>query len=122
MENGPCTTRVHDQRDKVCRLTTELQTKAPAFQSHHRRRAPRTRRVFAGAAGHRTTTVASAKDKSGFENRRKNDNAFRFVEQVLRKVIGNVENFLENRSAVFQTLRFLFIVLGGERKCEHPES
>jgi len=78
--------------------------------------------VFAGAAGHRTTTVASAKDKSGFENRRKNDDAFRFVEQVLREVIGNVENFVKNRSAVFQTLRFLFIVLGGERKCEHPES
>lgn len=71
--------------------------------------------MLAGAAGHRTTSVASAKDKSGFENRRKNDDAFCFVENVLRKVVGNVENLHDDRSAVFQTISFFllsFVVRG----------
>jgi len=101
------TASVHHQKHEVRRLPANLKSKAAAFERHHGWCAPRTGILLAGAASHRATPVAAADDEGSFQHRRINNHAFRFVEQVLRNVVGNVEDFLHYRAAIVQTVGFL---------------
>src|SRR3984893_19301007 len=96
---------VHDQENEVGGLAADLESNAAALERHHRRRAPRAGVMLAGAAGHGSASVTAANHKSGLENRRVNHHAFRLVEQVLRNVVGNIENLFENGAAILQSFR-----------------
>src|SRR5580765_2527838 len=109
-KNGASATWIHDQEDEIRGFPAGLEAEAGTFKSHHGRSAPRTSEVFASATGHGAAAVTSSKDKCCLENRRVDDDAFRFVDQVLGNVIRNVHDFLDHGSAIFQAIGFLYVV------------
>src|SRR6202030_2569443 len=109
LENGVGSAIVHDQKDEISGLAADLKSDAAAFQGHHRRSAPRAGEVLARAASHGATAIAATDNESGFQDGRVHDHAFGFVEQILRDVVGNIENFFEDESAVFQAVCFLLV-------------
>ena len=72
--------------------------------------------MLTGAACHRTATVAAADKKRSLEHRRKDDEAFGLINQVLRNVIGDVHDFFDHLPAILQTFGFLLIPRGQERQ------
>ena len=63
--------------------------------------------MFAGAAGHGAASISAADAKGGLEHGRNHDDAFRLVEQVLRNVVGNFQNFIEHHAAILQPVCLL---------------
>src|SRR6266404_2267912 len=108
-KNGVSATGIHDQQYEISSLAAKLKADAGAFQSHHGGSAPGPGEMFAGAAGHGATAVAAADHKSRLENRGINNDAFGLVDQVLRNVIRNIHNFLDDGAAIFQPVGFFFI-------------
>ena len=115
-EDRACAAVVHNQENKVCGLAAELKSKTGAFEGHHCRRAPGPAEVVAAAASHGATAVAPADSDRAFDDRRHYDHAYCLVEQVLRNIVGNIENFLYDHAGIFKPTFFLLIVcLGGGR-------
>src|SRR5580698_6603372 len=95
---------VHDQNHEVRGFSTNLESHATALEGIHRRRAPRAGKVFACAANHSSTTVASSHDESGFKDGRHDDHAPSLVEKVLRNIVGNIEDLLDDSAGVLQSI------------------
>jgi hypothetical protein len=97
-----------------------LEANAASFESHHGWGAPMTAVVFASAAGHGATSVTAANDEGSLENGRIDDDAFGFVDEVLRNVFRDVHNFLEDGAAVVETFCFFVVPLfAGQGEYEH---
>ena len=91
----------------------ELQAEAAAFERIHRRRAPGAVERLAGSADHRAAAVAAADAHGDLRHRRNDDDAFGLVEQLLRDVVGDVEDLLHDDAGILQAR--LFLVGGTER-------
>ena len=65
--------------------------------------------MFSAAAYHCAAAVASAKANREFKYRRKYDHAFRLVQQVLRNVIGDIQDFCQHGACIFQAICFFFL-------------
>src|SRR5262249_40523001 len=110
-EDRACAALVHHQQNEICGLTTQLEAEARSFERHHCWRAPRAVEVVAAAAGHGATAIASTDPNGGVDDGRHHDHACRFVEQVLRNIIGDIENFLHDHAGVLEpAFVFGFIV------------
>jgi len=46
---------------------------------------------------HHTSTIVTSKNDGEFGNGRQDNNAFRFVEQLLRNVVGHIQDFLHHQ-------------------------
>jgi hypothetical protein len=62
------------------------------------------------AADHNATPEATADDERALLDRRQNDQALGFIKQVLRNVVGDIEDFFEDFPRVLHTLMFLLVV------------
>src|SRR5580693_3183775 len=91
---------VHHQQNEIGSLPADLESNAATLERHHRWRAPRTSVVLARTASHRAASVASADDKRSLQYRRVKDDAFGLVQQILRNIIGDIQNFLQHRPAI----------------------
>src|SRR6185437_5370872 len=99
--------------------STNLKSKAPALQDHHRWRAPLARKMVSGTAHHCAAAVASTYYKGCFNHGWNHDNTLGLVQQILRYVLGDVQYFAQYLARVLQTL-FLFrfvIVSSGDGGC-----
>src|SRR5262249_42695834 len=91
---------VHDQNDEVGGFAADLKADAAAFERVHGGRPPRAAEAVAGAADHGAAAVAAADDERSLQYGRHDDDAARFVEQILRNVVRDVENFLHDDASV----------------------
>jgi hypothetical protein len=121
VDNGLGAAAIHNEKHEVRGLATDLEAKAAALERHHGWSTPWTIKVFAGSASHRTAAIAGAKNESGFHDRGIDDNTVGFIDKVLRNIFGDVHDFLEHRTAIFETLA-LFSVVGLEGKGEECKS
>lgn len=103
-QNGRGPARVHDQNDEVGSLASELKAHAAALQGHHCRRAPWTGEMLAAASGHRSPPVAAAHDEGNLENGRDDNYAFSSVRKLLRDVLRDIQNLIENQAAVLEPI------------------
>ncbi len=113
---------IHDQEDEIGGLAAELEADAQAFEAHHGGRAPGAGVMLAAAADHGAFAGIAADAHGEFDDGGDDDDALGLIEQVDGDVIGNVENFLEDRAAVFKAFGFLLAFFGGERKRRQGES
>src|SRR3989442_11050239 len=72
-QDGARAAGVHYEQNEIRGLSAKLQTKAAAFQSHHRRGAPRAGEMLTSAAAHGAAAVTCAKDKGSLDDRRKDN-------------------------------------------------
>ena len=72
--------------------------------------------MLPAAARHGPAAIATADYKSRFEDGGKDNDAFCFVNQVRRNIVGDVHHFLDDRPAIFQPLGFLLVFRGGKRQ------
>src|SRR6266849_202346 len=121
-QEAACAAVVHDEKNEVGGFSANLQTDATAFQRVHGWRTPGTGEVLAGAADHRATAVAAANNKRGFQHRRHHDDATGLVEQVLRNVVRDIEDFLDDSSCVLKTILFRFCFARIFRGRQWPQS
>src|SRR2546430_8552801 len=78
--------------------------------------------MFTGSADHRATAVTGAHDKCSLHDRRINYDAFGLVDQVLRNIIRNIHDFLEDNAAIFEAIGFLLILTcSGQRTRQDDE-
>jgi hypothetical protein len=71
--------------------------------------------MFAAAADHDATAIAAAYTERAFFHRGQNDHALGLVDEVLRNIVGNIQDFLEDDARVFYPIFFMFIVGKGRR-------
>ena len=123
-QNGVSAASIHDEEHEVRGFSADLKTNAAALKRHHGRRAPRTVEMLTGAARHHAASVAATDNKGGFQNGWENDDAFCFVDETLRNVVGNIHNFFDDVTSVFNAAGFFFVIscgLGGDRQSNHSE-
>src|SRR5215472_5304620 len=107
---------VHDQNDEIGGFSSDLKTEAAAFECIHGGSAPGSVIILAGAANHDPASVTAAGDECSFQDRGHNHNTAGFVEDVLRNVVGNVENFLNDRTCILNTVVIFRLVVCGLRQ------
>src|SRR4029077_2076160 len=73
---------IHHEQHKIRSFSTYLKAKASTFERHHRRSAPGSRKAFTLAPRHSAAPVASPDDERSLQDRRKDNDAIRLVEQV----------------------------------------
>ena len=112
-EDGACTAPFITSRTKSVACRAELKSEASAFERHHRRRAPGTREVVAAAARHGAPAIAAANYDGRLDYRRHDNHAIRFVEQILRNIVRNIDNLLHHLAGVLDAVLFLACVVRG---------
>src|SRR6516225_8417469 len=124
VQDGARAAWIHDQQNEVGGLSAELEADARALKRHHGRSAPGAGEVFARAADHGAAAVAAADDEFAFYDRGVNDDAFRFVDQVLRDIVGDVHDLFDYQSAILKPLVFFVIgfIVRAERQCHQGHS
>ena len=73
--------------------------------------------MLSAAADHDTTAIAAPDAERTLLHRGQNDQAFSFVEQVLRNVIRNVKDLLQHLAGFFHAV-FFFLVVGRKSRQE----
>src|ERR1700721_2633371 len=107
---------VHDQQHEVSSLPADLKPETAAFERHHRRRAPGTAEVLAAAARHHAPAVTGAHYKGCLQNRRQDDHAIRFVDQILRNVVRDIHNLFRNFAGVPDAVSFFCVVVSSAKR------
>src|SRR5580704_3518485 len=100
---------VHDEKNEICSLTTDLESEAAAFEGHHGRSAPRAVEPLTGAAGHGPAAITAAKNKGTFKDGGIDDYAVGFIDKVLRNVVRDIHDLLNDGAAVFQAITLLLV-------------
>src|SRR6516225_7757764 len=115
-QDRACATLVHDKQHEVSSLSADLKPETAAFERHHRRRTPGTAKVVAGTAGHDAAAVACTHYKRRLENGRQDDHAIRFVDQILRNIIGDIHNLFRNFASVSDAVSFFCVVVRSAKR------
>src|ERR1039457_3511966 len=89
---------IHHQEHKVGGLAAQLKSDADAFERIQGRGSPFAFVVFTAAADHHAPSVAAADPKCSFFHGGQDDQAFGLVQQILRKVVGDIQNFFQNHA------------------------
>src|ERR1700683_5118196 len=99
-----CAFRVHDQEYKVGGLAAQLESDTDAFERVQGWGSPLALVVLAAAADHHATSVAAADAKCALFHGGQNDKAFGLVEQILRDVVGDVQDFFHDDAGILDTI------------------
>src|ERR1700730_92721 len=100
---------VHYQNYEVGRLSTDLEPYAATFQSHHRRRAPRSAELLASTAHHNAAAIAATYHERSLYHRGQHHYAARLIQNVLRDIIGNIQDLFHYFTGVYQALAFVLV-------------
>lgn len=112
---------VHDEEDEIGGLASQLEAEASAFESDHGRGAPGTVEVLAAAADHGAAAVATADAEGELEDTGKDDGAFGAIEEVLRDVVGDMEDLGDHFAGIGDALGFLLLRVGREKGQDKEE-
>src|SRR5579864_1275303 len=103
---------IHDEKDEISRLSAQLKSDADALKRVECRSAPLALVMFAAAAGHHAAAVAATDSECTLLDRREHDDALGLVEQILRNIVRDIEDFLQNFARVFHAIDFALVVDG----------
>src|SRR5262249_19895523 len=102
---------------EIGRLPAELKPDVPSLQCEHRRGTPGAGEMLASPAGDGSTAIAAADSDGKFLHGREYDDAFRLLDEILRDILGYIEDLFENGCAFLQPFSLLF--LREQRLCQH---